>query len=160
MTIKHYVSEKFFVFPSSGKETPILLGLLERTNVSHCTRNEGGSLPSSEDGNTSRFRNAVFSSYSEFPTIVKVYTARDSECYTPLSESFRLYLKGCWTLWSEIRSITNFVIGKIKLSGYYCTENFYSLHWFCVVFLEYRYEWITCALSSYRPKPIGLKVTE
>jgi hypothetical protein len=54
---------KLDLFPSSGegRETPTLLGHLQRANLYHWAR-VGVSLPSSEDGNRSSFRNVVFSS--------------------------------------------------------------------------------------------------
>jgi hypothetical protein len=52
-------------FPSSGnrRETPVLLGPLERANLNHWTNEP-------EDGNRSVFRN-VLSIYLEFPTMLK-----------------------------------------------------------------------------------------
>jgi hypothetical protein len=42
----------------------------------------GVSLPSSEDGNKTSFRNVVFSIYLEFPTMYKVQKLSDSVLYT------------------------------------------------------------------------------
>jgi hypothetical protein len=47
------------------------------------------SLLSPEDVNRSAFRNVVFSSYVEFPTMDGVHKSSDSGCYTPTSEHFR-----------------------------------------------------------------------
>jgi hypothetical protein len=55
---------KLDVFPSSdeGRETPALLGPLERDNLNHWTWSRFF-LPSSEDGNKSYFQHPVFYSY-------------------------------------------------------------------------------------------------
>jgi hypothetical protein len=57
--------QKLDLFPSSGevRETPILLGPLERANLNHWINRVDVSLPSPEDGNKSSFRNIMFSSY-------------------------------------------------------------------------------------------------
>jgi hypothetical protein len=61
-----------FASSDEGKETPILLGPLERANLNRSgplievPNRVGVSLPSPEDGNRSSFRNVVFSSYLEF----------------------------------------------------------------------------------------------
>jgi hypothetical protein len=51
----------------------------------------GVSLPSSEDGNSSSFRKAVFSNYLEFDTMDRTQKTTDFESYTPPSELFRFY---------------------------------------------------------------------
>jgi hypothetical protein len=43
-------------------------------------------LTSTQDANSSSFRNAVFSSYSENWTMDKVHKPSDSECYTTTPE--------------------------------------------------------------------------
>jgi hypothetical protein len=87
---------KLDMFPSSGegKETPTLLGLLEKANLNHCRialsqgpNRVGVSLPSLEDGNRSNFRNFVF----EFRKTDKVHKPSDPECYAPSSELFGFY---------------------------------------------------------------------
>jgi hypothetical protein len=56
------------MFPSSGeeKETPTLLGSIERANNNHRTS----------------FHYVIYSSYLEFGTMDKVHKPSHSECYT------------------------------------------------------------------------------
>jgi hypothetical protein len=65
-------------FPFSGgeRETPTLLGPLERANLNHWTLPKGPSrvgvsIPSHENGNRSSFRNVEFSMCLEFRTMDK-----------------------------------------------------------------------------------------
>jgi hypothetical protein len=52
----------------------------------------GAFLPSPVEGNTSSFRNVVLSSYLEFRKMDNVHTPSYSECYTPSSEPFTVYV--------------------------------------------------------------------
>jgi hypothetical protein len=47
---------------------------------------------SPEDRNRSSFQNVVFSSFLEYWMMDKVEKFRNSECYAPLTETFRTYL--------------------------------------------------------------------
>jgi hypothetical protein len=49
-------------------------------------------LFSPEDENRPMFQNVVFSSYLEKRTMDKFHKPNDSECYSPSSEPFRLFL--------------------------------------------------------------------
>jgi hypothetical protein len=74
-----------------------VLGPLRSANLNHCIQREsntvGVSLRSPEDGNRSSFRNVVFYSYLEFRTMDKAHKLSNSECYTQLSEPFKLYMQ-------------------------------------------------------------------
>jgi hypothetical protein len=89
-TRKHDVSETGSVsaHSSEGKDTPTLLGPLEKVHVS---------LHSPEDGNRSSFLNDVFSSYLEFPTTDKVHEPNYSGRYITSSEPFRFYIRFYYT---------------------------------------------------------------
>jgi hypothetical protein len=86
---------KLYRFPSSGewKETPTLLGPLERAQLNHGTISKGPnrvyvSLPSPEKGNRSSFRNVVFW-YLEFQAMNKFQKPSSSECYTTTLKPLR-----------------------------------------------------------------------
>jgi hypothetical protein len=58
---------------AEARETPVLLGSLEKANLIHWS-----SHPAPEDGNTPGFGNVVFSSYFNFRTMDKVHKRSDS----------------------------------------------------------------------------------
>jgi hypothetical protein len=59
--------------------------------------------PRPVDGNRSSFRYVVFSNFLEYWTMDKVQKRRNSECYTPSSELFRIYS------WLEEVNMSNFL---------------------------------------------------
>jgi hypothetical protein len=86
--------------PPSGeaRETPTLLGPLERANLSDLNgpNRIGVSFSSPEDRKRSRFRNVMFSSYLVFESNCKVHKPSDSDSYTPSSEKFRFNVINRW----------------------------------------------------------------
>jgi hypothetical protein len=81
-----------------GRHLSTLLRLVEKP-INHCSwlaHSKGPikicvSVPSTEDGNRSSFRNAAFSSYVEFQTTEKVQKSSGYECHTRSLQSFRSY---------------------------------------------------------------------
>jgi hypothetical protein len=93
---------KFDLFTPSGesRQTPTLLGSVEKGNLIHWTQWLGSTLSkgpnrisvfvsSSEDGNRSYFRKVTFPSYLEFRTMAKVQKPSDYQCYKLSLEPFR-----------------------------------------------------------------------
>jgi hypothetical protein len=78
----------FLSHQSEKREIPTLLGPLQRANLNHwrlALSKAPNRVSPSPHLETETFRNIVFFSSLEF------HKASDSECYTPLSETFKLY---------------------------------------------------------------------
>jgi hypothetical protein len=101
--INNYNAQRFenwicFRLQVRGKETPTLLGPLERANlqfaVSKGSNTIDASLPLPEDGNRTSFRNDIFSSIQNserWPKSRNPAILINSECFPASSESFRFY---------------------------------------------------------------------
>jgi hypothetical protein len=74
-----------FLFSGGRRETPTLLGPLQRANLSHGTQHSR--CLSRLKTNRFSFRNALLSSYLQFRTVDRV----NKRSCTSLSESFRMY---------------------------------------------------------------------